>query len=88
MARRKDSKDRMVLEGIVTPFEWQGEDHIQSFAVLGAGEEEVIVKNSGMGTRLAKALRKRVRIEGRTIGMHMGRPLVSLERVVQLKTNE
>jgi hypothetical protein len=84
----EDGKERIVLEGIVTPFEWRGEEHIKSFAVLGASEEEVIVENSGMGVRLAKLLRKRVRIEGRATGLHMGRQVVSLERITHLTAND
>lgn len=84
MSGHEDSEERIVLEGIVTPSEWRGEKHIHYFAVLGAAEEEVIVENSGMGGCLAKSLRKRVQIEGRTVGMHRGRPLVSLERVVHI----
>lgn len=88
MVKWEDSEDRIVLEGIVTPFEWRGVEHIRYFAVLGKDEEEIIVENSGMGLCLAKVLRKRVRIEGRTVGIHMGRPLVSLEQVVYLNMNE
>jgi len=78
--KRCGGGERVTVVGIVTPHEWAGENHIRTYALHLANEEQVFIANKGSARSLQKALRKRIRVFGHRFHLQSGESWLEIEK--------